>query len=182
MVHHPKGLSQCGYLWKGEWCTNPPTSLSFCLWQESLNLNVMVMCSDSCLDDETNSLSPVGLWNTSSGVWQTLLISLWLNGIIKRLGGIVCMNNFTQHTHVKPLYRQRYLTFLCVCVHIIPCEYTLMNSADTLTTTMSHLSPEGFCFFSDLSSRPSMTKSCVCVRACWNLGEYLLMFVHLCLC
>lgn len=200
LVHHPEGLCQCGHLWQGVWlcvcvCMNAFILLhayvSFCdkwaLFNCSASSDAISCVSkglkcaaDHVCMEQTSIVCPVGLENTSGGVWQTLLSSPWLITMIKWLKGIVRIHNFTPHMDFTIPVQADELDMLVY----VPTHWSHVN-INTCTlhihgqVQMIHPSPEHW-FFSPglrmtsklfsvcvLFLRPFMrARVCVCVLGC----------------
>ena len=135
--------------------------------------------ADRLCMEQTSIVCPVGLGNTSGGVWQTLLSSPWLITMIKWLKGIVRIHNFTPHVDLQPLYRQMNSTWSCAVLHI-DLMWTYTHALCTHTDEYGWFTrPERWFFFSRLRMTSKLFVSdfmfiyapihasvCVCVCVC----------------
>lgn len=182
MVHHPEGLCQCGYLWQGVWAWMHlfiyMLMFSFydtwALLQSSASFDDISSVSTGlkweahhvCVE-QASCMCPVRLGNTSSGVWQTLLSSLWLITMITRLKELYaytpcncCTGACTVHAHV--------------CPHIFYVHKCTLHAQ-----SVTHNSSQSWLLLL-LSNSPSGLKMTSKLFLCMCLSVSRHVFVHVC--
>lgn len=129
--------------------------------------------ADHDCKEQTSIVCPVGLGNTSGGVWQTLLSSPWLITMIKWLKGIVRIHNFTPHMDFTITVQADEVDMLVR----VPTHWSHMN-IHTCTlhshgqVQMIHPSPERWFFLQGLE----WLVNCLC------LYLFLRPFMRVCMC